>query len=87
MVTHEELAFLAHISRNYVRLIELNQESPIADVLLLVCRAIGVSVSSVIASVERQTSRYAGQLATNGRPVRSGYAVRILSPSPRPAAA
>lgn len=54
MLTQEELAFRAKISRNYVSLIELNQKSPTVDVLLRVCRAMGVSAASVIASVERQ---------------------------------
>lgn len=56
-LTQEELAFRAHISRNYVSLIELNQKSPTVDVLLRVCEAMGASAASVIAKVERHQGR------------------------------
>ncbi|MHB8860997.1 MAG: helix-turn-helix domain-containing protein [Pirellulaceae bacterium] len=53
-LTQEELAFRAHISRNYVSLIELNQKSPTVDVFLRICEAMGVSAATVIAGVERR---------------------------------
>lgn len=52
-LTQEELAFKAHISRNYVSLLELNQKSPTVDVLLRVCRAMDISAAKILARVEK----------------------------------
>jgi transcriptional regulator with XRE-family HTH domain len=51
-VTQEELAFSAGISRNYVSLLELDEKSPTVQVLLKVCRALGVRASKIINRVE-----------------------------------
>ena len=46
------LAFEAEVSRNYVSLLELNEKSPTVDVLLRICRAMGVSAADIIRAVE-----------------------------------
>lgn len=51
--SQEKLAEEAGISRNYVSLLELNRKSPTVDVLLAVCRALGVSAAEIIAKVEQ----------------------------------
>lgn len=52
-LTQEELAFRADISRNYVSLLELGEKSPTVQVLLRICKALGVRASAVIARIER----------------------------------
>ena len=52
-LTQEDLAFKAEISRNYVSLLELGEKSPTVQVLLRICKALGVKASAVIARIER----------------------------------
>jgi transcriptional regulator with XRE-family HTH domain len=52
-LTQEELAFKADVSRNYVSLLELDHKSPTVQMLLRICKALGVKASQVIARVER----------------------------------
>lgn len=52
-LTQEQLAFEAEVSRQYVSLLELNQKSPTVDVLMRLCRAMGVSAGRMISRVER----------------------------------
>jgi transcriptional regulator with XRE-family HTH domain len=52
-LTQEELAFKADISRNYVSLLELGEKSPTVQILLRVCKSLGVKASTIIARVER----------------------------------
>jgi transcriptional regulator with XRE-family HTH domain len=52
-MTQEELAFKADISRNYVSLLELGEKSPTVQILLRICKALGVRASTIIARVER----------------------------------
>lgn len=52
-LTQEELAFKADISRNYVSLLELGEKSPTVQILLRICKALGVRASTIIARVER----------------------------------
>ena len=51
-LSQETLAFDAQVSRNYVSLLELNEKSPTVDVLLRICRAMGVSAADIIREVE-----------------------------------
>lgn len=51
-VTQEDLAYRAEISRNYVSLLELGEKSPTVQVLLRICRALGVKASKIISRVE-----------------------------------
>ncbi len=52
-LTQEELAFEAGLSRQYVSLLELNQKSPTVDVLIRLCKAMGVSAGRIVARVEK----------------------------------
>jgi transcriptional regulator with XRE-family HTH domain len=52
-LTQEELAFRADVSRNYVSLLELGEKSPTVQVLLRLCKALGVKASKLIARIER----------------------------------
>ena len=52
-LTQEELAFKADISRNYVSLLELDEKSPTVQVLMRICKALGVKASRMIARLER----------------------------------
>jgi transcriptional regulator with XRE-family HTH domain len=52
-LTQEELAFRADISRNYVSLLELGGKSPTVQVLLRICKALGVKASMIISRIER----------------------------------
>jgi transcriptional regulator with XRE-family HTH domain len=52
-LTQEELAFKTDISRNYVSLLELGEKSPTVQVLLRICKAVGVKASVLIARMER----------------------------------
>ena len=52
-LTQEELAFRAGISRQYVSLLELDQKSPTIDLLIRLCKAMGVSAGEMVARVEQ----------------------------------
>ena len=52
-LTQEDLAFKAEISRNYVSLLELGEKSPTVQVLLRICKALGVKASTIVAKIER----------------------------------
>jgi transcriptional regulator with XRE-family HTH domain len=51
-ISQEELAFRAKISRNYVSMLELNENSPTVEVLLRIASALGVRASKLIARIE-----------------------------------
>ena len=51
-LTQEEVAARARISREYVSQLERNRQSPTLDMLLRVCRILGVSAATIIAKVE-----------------------------------
>jgi transcriptional regulator with XRE-family HTH domain len=50
--SQEELAFKAGISRNYVSLLELGQKSPTLQVLLRLCKSLGVKASNIVRRIE-----------------------------------
>jgi transcriptional regulator with XRE-family HTH domain len=52
-LTQEELAFKADVSRNYISLLERGEKSPTVQLLLRLCKALGVKASTVIARIER----------------------------------
>ena len=52
-LTQEEVAVKAKISREYVSIVERNRRSPTVDVLLRMCKAIGVPASEIIREVEK----------------------------------
>ena len=51
-LSQEELAFRANLSRNYVSLVELNQNSPTLDTLVRLCQALGVRAAPLVARHE-----------------------------------
>ena len=51
-LSQEKLASKAGVHRTYVSLLERNLKSPTVDVLLRLCKAMGVSAAGVIARVE-----------------------------------
>ena len=53
-LSQEELAFKAEISRNYVSLLERNKKSPTVNLLLRLCRALGVRASMIVTRIERK---------------------------------
>jgi len=52
-MTQEQLGFEAGISRQYVSLLELDEKSPTLDLLIRVCRAMGVSAGKIVQQVEK----------------------------------
>jgi DNA-binding XRE family transcriptional regulator len=52
-LTQEELAFRAGVSRQYVSLLELNQESPTVDLLIRVCKVMGASAGKIVVRIEK----------------------------------
>ena len=53
-LTQEQLAVKAKISREYVSQLERDKQSPTVEMLLRICRILGVSASVLIASAESQ---------------------------------
>jgi transcriptional regulator with XRE-family HTH domain len=53
-LTQEELAFRAKVSRNYISLVELDQNSPTVSTFLRICNAISVRPSRLIARIEKK---------------------------------
>lgn len=52
-LTQEQAAFAAKIDRSYLSQLENNHKSPTVDVLFLICDALGVAASDILARVER----------------------------------
>ena len=52
-LTQEQLSFAAGIDRSYISQLENDHKSPTVDVLFLLCDALGVPPSEVIARVEK----------------------------------
>ena len=52
-LTQEELAFKADVSRNYISLLERGEKSPTVQLLLRLCKALGVKASTIVARIER----------------------------------
>lgn len=51
-MTQEQLAYEAEIDRTYISELENNKKSPTLDVLLRLCRALGVKASEIVARIE-----------------------------------
>jgi transcriptional regulator with XRE-family HTH domain len=56
-LTQEKLAFRAKVSRNYISLVELEQNSPTVDVLLRIAEGVGVKASGWIAAIEQHKTK------------------------------
>lgn len=52
-LTQEELAFRSGVTRNYISLVELNQNSPTLDTLFKICDALDVRASTLVARAEQ----------------------------------
>jgi transcriptional regulator with XRE-family HTH domain len=52
-MTQEQVAFAAGVDRSYLSQLENNHKSPTVDVLFLICDALGVAASEILARVER----------------------------------
>jgi transcriptional regulator with XRE-family HTH domain len=66
-LSQEELGFKAHLSRNYISMIELNQSSPTLETLMRICRNLGVRASDAVAAVEREMEQRARPLLSADR--------------------
>ena len=51
-MTQEELAGRARLSRVYIVQLEMGRKSPTVQVLLRVCKALGIKASRIIAKIE-----------------------------------
>jgi transcriptional regulator with XRE-family HTH domain len=51
-MTQEQLSFAADVDRTYISELENNRKSPTIDVLLRLCKALGVKASKLIAKIE-----------------------------------
>lgn len=60
-LTQEQAAFAANIDRSYLSQLENNHKSPTVDVLFLICDALGVAASEILARVERSRRADAGR--------------------------
>ena len=59
-ITQEELAVRAHVTREYVSLLELNKRMPTLPVYVRLCRALGISATKLLVKME-------SSLASDGR--------------------
>ena len=51
-LTQEELAFAAHVDRTYISMLENDKKSPTVDMLMRICRPLGIPASQLLAQVE-----------------------------------
>lgn len=56
-LTQEKLSFAAGVDRSYISQLENNHKSPTVEVLFLICDALGVRPSTIIARVEKARQR------------------------------
>ena len=59
-LTQEALSFKAGLDRTYISQLENGHKSPTLDVLFLLCDALGVRASRLIARVERRRAKESG---------------------------
>ena len=59
-LTQEELSSKARVDRSYISQLERGLKSPTLDMLLRLCKALGVSASEIVARVEQVTDDNAG---------------------------
>lgn len=52
-MTQEQLSFTAGVDRSYISQLERDLKSPTLDMLLRICKALGVSAAEIVARVER----------------------------------
>jgi transcriptional regulator with XRE-family HTH domain len=69
-LSQEELAFRADVSRNYVSMVELNQNSPTLETLIRICQALGIRAAFLVARHEQEVEKKSPRLAESGNFVR-----------------
>ena len=52
-LTQEELAFAAHVDRTYISMLENDRKSPTVDMLMRICKPLGIAASQLLAQVEK----------------------------------
>ena len=52
-LTQEELAFEADVDRTYISMLENDKKSPTVDMLMRICKPLGVTPSSLLSQVEK----------------------------------
>lgn len=55
-LTQEELSSKARVDRSYISQLERGLKSPTLDMLLRLCKAMGVSASEIVARVEKEAT-------------------------------
>lgn len=59
-MTQEELSSKARVDRSYISQLERGLKSPTLDMLLRLCKAMGVSAAEIVARVEQAADEDAG---------------------------
>ncbi len=54
-LTQEKLAFAAEVDRTYISMLENDKKSPTVDMLMRICRPLGIPASQLLARVEKAT--------------------------------
>lgn len=52
-LTQEELAFEAQVDRTYISMLENDKKSPTVDMLMRICKPLGIAASQLLAQVEK----------------------------------
>jgi transcriptional regulator with XRE-family HTH domain len=60
-MTQEELSFASGLDRTYISQLENDRKSPTVDVLFRLCKALGISASTLLARVESLRSAPKGR--------------------------
>lgn len=56
-LSQEEVAARANVDRSYISQLENDKKSPTLDLLMSLCKAIGIKTSTLIARVERAEAK------------------------------
>ena len=51
-LTQEDLAFKASVDRTYISMLENDKKSPTVDMLMRICKPLGITASSLLLKVE-----------------------------------
>lgn len=60
-MTQEALAAKAHLTREYVSLIELDKRMPTLSVYVRLCRALGISAAALLSKLEESLAKGKGK--------------------------
>ncbi len=56
-MTQEELAYKADVDRTYISMLENDRKSPTVDMLMRICKPLGITASQLLAKVEKKTQK------------------------------